>query len=551
MFFLFCIVLYFLIELNYLTELLYNFQLSGYSVKSIFRQFYLCINYFSFLFLCFIILNYFSIITGVVWLQILLLCIMVIINFVFLFRKKYIYLSKIIYTKRMCRLIFLILVLLGLLGYFIFSHFSLVYVSLILPLFILINYVVILISNIILTPIEKVIGLGYICKATKKISKRSNLIKVGITGSFGKTSTKEILTVILGEFYNVVATPKSYNTPFGITKTILGKLDNTTEVFVCEMGAKKRGEISQLCKIVNPDIGIVTTVGRQHLQTFGSLDGVYCTKKELPDYLSQKFCVFNLQNNLVKKMYNEYLGEKIGVFILKSKRKSFCKALLKRKFVLNKSNCILSKFWYAFIKLNNVYAKLVKCDESSTTFGIYFSGEKVCEANTILLGEHNVINILLAVAVAIRLGVPMRLISSGIRKIAPVKARLEKTTLSNGAIVLNNGYNSNLDSVQSTIKILGLFDRKYRVIITPGLVETDNNYEYNKKFAKIISQYANKIVIVKSINRKAILDGLNECGYDMKNVVVVDSIQEAGEIINNANDNYVFLLENDLPDNYK
>ena len=95
-----------------------------------------------------------------------------------------------------------------------------------------------------------------------------------ITGSYGKTSTKLIIAGVLGEKYQTLATPASYNTPMGITRTIREMLTPVDEVFVCEMGAKQKGDIDELCQLVHPTIGVLTSIGEQHLETFGNIETI-------------------------------------------------------------------------------------------------------------------------------------------------------------------------------------------------------------------------------------------------------------------------------------
>ena len=101
-----------------------------------------------------------------------------------------------------------------------------------------------------------------------------NIPVVGITGSYGKTSTKYYLSTILSERFDVLMTPGSYNTPMGVVKTVRESLRPTHEVFVCEMGAKYVGDIKELCEIADPEIGIISSIGAQHLETFGSLENI-------------------------------------------------------------------------------------------------------------------------------------------------------------------------------------------------------------------------------------------------------------------------------------
>ena len=157
---------------------------------------------------------------------------------------------------------------------------------------------------IILYPIEKLIVNCYKSKCKKVLKKHSNLIVIGITGSYGKTSTKVYLTKFLQTKYKVCATPSSYNTPMGICKVVLNDLKDDDEVLITEMGAKKVGEIKELCDMVSPSYGIITAVGEQHLDTFKNLENIVKTKSELYQNLpSDAVCVFNVANNNVKDMF--------------------------------------------------------------------------------------------------------------------------------------------------------------------------------------------------------------------------------------------------------
>ena len=134
-------------------------------------------------------------------------------------------------------------------------------------------------------PIENHINKGFFKDAQRILSGRPGLIKIGITGSYGKTSTKFILGTLLAEKYNVLVTPSSFNTPMGITRVVREQLKAEHEVFVAEMGARHKGDIRELVELVHPTIGLLTSVGPQHLETFGSIETVADTKYELIDGL--------------------------------------------------------------------------------------------------------------------------------------------------------------------------------------------------------------------------------------------------------------------------
>ena len=484
----------------------------------------------------------------------ILFVVAILINLIVLFID--IKIGKLKFTKRIYRIffvsIFLLLIfcilfyVIGLNFLFLFVLFSNIFIPIILSL-----------ALLVLQPIELIIKNKYIRIARNILSRQSGLIKIGITGSYGKTSVKEILNSILVTTYFTVATPKSFNTPFGLTKTIISDLLPLHEVFIAEMGAKKKGEIHELCKIINVDYGIVTAVGRQHTNTFGSVDNIYKTKKELPDYLENKFCVFNLMNTYVSKMYRGFVGEKIGVFILKNRELLYCHMLyIKKKvsiatpkrYLYQKSK--ISKL-YEFNKLNNVYAKNILLSCKSLKFDIYYSNKFVASAESQLIGIHNVINILLATAMALKLNVTGESIKLGISNLKSINARFDKKTNNNGAVIINNGYNSNLDSAKYSLQALNVFNQENKIVITPGLIDCIDSYKYNYEFGKMLSKYCTHVFIVKKINRKAIIDGLIDGGFDKSRIGVVDNFKSLGSFINNATGNDVILIENDLPENFK
>ena len=146
----------------------------------------------------------------------------------------------------------------------------------------------VLLVNFINKPVEGAVKQYYINDAKKLLAANKDLKIIGITGSYGKTSTKYYLHTLLSEKYDVLMTPGSYNTPMGVVKTIRSSLRATHEVFICEMGAKYVGDIKELCEIVDPEIGLITSIGAQHLDTFGSLENIVKTKLELADFINDQ-----------------------------------------------------------------------------------------------------------------------------------------------------------------------------------------------------------------------------------------------------------------------
>ena len=552
--FLFCfcyLSFVFIFEFEYLSRLLYLVQMSGYTYSSIWEYFGFGFKKTYIQWLLYLIAVIAILIIGYRNIYYLTALLILSGGIIISAGDKFNSIKKIRYTRRMCRLI--IISIIFLIFYLILTLFmDNLFIVVFMPFILAVNYLIIFISLAVLSPLEYTISQSYIRKAKLKLSENPNLIKIGITGSYGKTSTKEILGTLLATHFNVVATPKSFNTPMGITKTILSSIDNLTEVFICEMGAKKVGEIKELCSIVNVDYGIVTAVGRQHTSTFKNINNIYRTKKELPDYLTGKSCIFNITNKYVYNMYKEYVGTKIAVFYLKNEGLHITRVLVKkmnkyaRKYISidNKSRL------YLFPIKNSVYAKNIIISENGCVFDVCMDRCKLFTAETTFVGIHNVINILLSIAMSKMLCVSNENIEIGIEKLKPIKARLERLTADGGATILNNGYNSNIDSVDGALGTVALFNRKHTLVITPGFIETNSAYDDNFMLGQKIAKVATDVVIVKTLNRDAIVDGLKSVGFDLDRVTFASSFSDIKNYVNTLDKDYVVLIENDLPDNY-
>lgn len=383
---------------------------------------------------------------------------------------------------------------------------------------VVISYYILFVINIINSPIEKQIQQKFIRKANKLLKQMPNLKVIGITGSYGKTSTKYILSTILSQKYNVLKTPKSFNTRMGIAKTINENLKSTDQIFVCEMGADEPGEIKEICDFVHPDIGIITSIGTQHLETFGSLENIKKTKFELVDSLSEDGIAFlNYEDENVKSVET------------------------------NKN-----KITYGESKENTYYATNINIGEFGSEFYVHTKSGEDIPVKTKLLGEHNIINIVGAIAIAKEIGLSNDEIQLGIKLLKPVEHRLELKQYLNGAIVIDDAYNANTEGAKMAVEVLGRFKTRNKILITPGIVELgDKMYEYNKQFGKQAAPNCDYIILVGEKQAKPIFDGLIEEKFDKDKIFVVNNFDEAKEKMNNIMDsNTVILLENDLTDNY-
>lgn len=376
------------------------------------------------------------------------------------------------------------------------------------------SYYMALVVNIINSPIEKHIQKGFYSRAKKKLKDMPNLKVVGITGSFGKTSTKYIVSTILSQKYNVLMTPESYNTTMGVVRTINEKLNSTHNLFVCEMGAKQIGDIKEICDLVHPDYGILTAIGPQHLETFKTIENVKKTKLELIDSLGEN-----------------------GIAFVNYDDKNIQEADIKKQ-----------KCTYGLNKELDYYADEVICNEKGSQFVVHCRSGKTINVRTKLLGKHNIVNIVGAIAVADQLGLSEEEIIAGVRFLKPVPHRLELIGKPDGSLIIDDAYNSNSQGAKMALEVLASFKGRKKVLITPGIVDLGEEAEkYNKILGEQAEASADFIILVGEKQAENILKGIKskEKVYVAKDLN--DALAKMQEISDN---NTVTLLENDLPDNY-
>jgi len=401
-----------------------------------------------------------------------------------------------------------------------FSYDNLVYFYVLIGLVTYLNYFVVMVANVINTPVEKCVYLYYKNKATKKL-KIMNIPVVGITGSYGKTSSKNIINDILNIKLNSVATPKSFNTPYGIIKTINNNLDKFTDIFIAEMGAFKIGEIKQNCKIVKPKYGIITSIGEAHLESFGSRENIMKGKFELVESLpSDGIAVLNGDDE----------------YQLKYKIKNDCSVL-----------------WIGIDNKDvDLYATNIKLSSKGTSFECAFKGDETkYKFNTKLLGKHNVYNILSGILLGYKLGLSISELQRGVSGVNTIEHRLELKKLGNINII-DDAYNSNPVGSKTALEVLGLMDG-VKIIVTPGMIELGKEqYNLNYKFGEYISEVVDYVILIGEKQTKPIYNALKDKNYDKKKIFVLNDVREAFPLmrklsINEEKATYV-LLENDLPD---
>lgn len=383
------------------------------------------------------------------------------------------------------------------------------------------SHILILVSNFVLRPIEKAINKKYYNEASKILKDMPRLKVIGVTGSYGKTTTKHYINRILSEKYETLMTPGSFNTTLGVVRTIREYLKPFHQFFICEMGAKQTGDIEEICELVHPDCGVITAVGPQHLETFKTVDNVLKTKFELANSIPSDG--FVLVNNDSEPIYSHKV-----------------------------SNCECIRYAVKNIGNADFYAENISVSPKGTSFtAVRKKDSHKIDLTTQLVGECNILNLLAAVAIAMRFDVPDEKIQRAVSKIEQVEHRLSIKHVPGGLTIIDDAFNSNPEGSSMALDVLSHMTGQ-RILITPGMIELgDKQFELNEIFGRKSAECADIIIIVGIYNREAIVSGL-EKGGKTSNIHTAETFAEAQILMKSlASPGDTVLYENDLPDTFK
>lgn len=375
----------------------------------------------------------------------------------------------------------------------------------------------VLLANLLNQPVEKAINARYTRQAKALLAACPELKTVGITGSYGKTGVKFYLYTILRAWTDTLVTPASFNTPMGIVKTVRGGLRAYHKVFLCEMGAKWVGDIKELCDIVHPTCGIITALGDQHLESFGSVENIIKTKYELADALPANAPLYvNWDNDRIRA---------------NPPRHSFIKYGTREDCDWRACNIVSGSKGTAF--------DVISPDGVSTHF------------ETKLLGEHHVVNITAAIACAAGLGMPTEEMRLYVRRIEAVPHRMQLVEKGPYTII-DDAFNSNPAGCKAALATLKNM-RGFRVLVTPGMVELgEKQYELNCEFGKQAAEACDLIVLIGAKQTEPIREGVLSAGFPADRLWVEEAFSSAIKKVYAfpTEQKKIILLENDLPDNY-
>ena len=376
-------------------------------------------------------------------------------------------------------------------------------------------------ANTLALPYEEHKKDRYFAEAKEILAGETDLLKVAITGSYGKTSVKHVLNRMLEEKYYTLMPPGSYNTPMGITRIVREQLKPIHQAFVTEMGAKQPGDIAELCDLVGPRYGLITALGEAHLESFGSFENIAKTKFELIHALpADGIAVLNFDDEAIRARAGE-------------------------------APCRVVSYGLHGEDLD-FRAENIRCGERGMTFVLHSKEGAAEEMHTRLLGEHNVLNIVGAAAMARQFGLTYKQLKRAVAALAPVEHRLELKTTANGLHIIDDAFNSNPAGAAAAMDVLRQIEGGRKFLITPGMVELgEKEFEENKKFGGLAAAACDYIALVGERQTVPVKEGVLEAGFPEDHLFVAKNLNEANTYVygKTQKGDYV-LYENDLPDTY-
>lgn len=347
---------------------------------------------------------------------------------------------------------------------------------------------------------------------------------IGVTGSYGKTTTKDFIAYLLSQKYKVAKTEGSENTEFGIARKTYKNVSPSIKFFVVEMGAYKRGEITKLADIVKPSIGIITGIEPQHLSLFGKIGNIMKAKFELVESLPENgVAIFNLSNKFCRKLAKTAKKSKVNLKVLG---------------------------YYVKDKVDKAYdgadivAEVSDVNYEKVSFRLQYKNETK-KFSVRLPGVHFVENLACAILVAKLFGLTWSEIEKACQNVAVPQSTMNVYKLKSGSVIIDDTHNSTPLAFESAVKYLSYFRKRKKYVVTSGIIELgDMSDLIHRKLGRLMSKTVDKIFLTNPDFYPSIKAGLEK--KDKKLVLVgEDSALEMYNIIESGG--AVILLEGRLP----
>ncbi len=400
-------------------------------------------------------------------------------------------------------------------------------------------------ANLALRPVQNAINRHYERQARHLLADWEPLI-VGITGSYGKTTTKFCVGSVLSADRPTLVTPDSYNSFLGVIRTINEQLEWRHRGFVVEMGMFRRGDIAELCELVHPRIGVITAIGPMHLERLGSIEAIAAAKGELLDALpADGHFVTNADDPRCLELAARATVP-VTLFGIQDSSDAGHGVRISDG-TPNPSPKNTPEV--------QVIARDIRPADGRTEFNLQLDGpdSPMVPVSAGLLGRHNVSNLLAAAAVGHVLGIEPTRIAEGLAQVEAPPHRLQPIhNRRAGIVVIDDAYNSNPDGAAAALEVLREHPAKRRLLVTPGMVELGElEAELNRTFGEQAGAVCDIAILVGPLRTAPIREGLAAAGMDSESVHIVRDIAEATTLLGHltrAGD--VVLFENDLPDTY-
>lgn len=387
---------------------------------------------------------------------------------------------------------------------------------------------------LIVYPVDKAVKNNLIEQAKLKIQASKNLKIIGVAGSYGKTTTKEVLQKVLSAKLLVLSTPESVNTPVGIARFVLEKLAPETRVLILELGEHYRGDVRDLCEIARPDISIITGINEAHLERMQTLENISATIFEAAQFAKEDaLIILNGDDDRIVNNYKKYTGGREVRFYGSGKGRT--------------------DYWVSGQKFN--------IEEMSWHFTVKNQGD----FSLPLLGEYAIGAGVAALVVGEHLRLSPTDVRVGLSQVKPVEHRLQPIGPVGGVLVIDDSYNGNPAGASEAIKVLSRFEDRRKIYITPGLVETGTAAaEIHRDIGRQLAKVADIVILIKDSVTPYIEEGIVEAGQktvrgEQVKINVLESPQviwfDTATIMHGALKNIVrpgdvVLFQNDWGDQY-